>query len=297
MKIKAHPPLLLDKKQDYIRIFGVRRSGNHAISDFIANAYDGRILYLDQCRLPTSPLERFSGYKFDNKVFSLIDKEVSTSRRLYNQRDSVSAIENHIKICDGVIAFFEEQVFADLNIARSGFFSGRSKNIIVIRSFSNWLASAYNHIFIYNPQENYSIKTLGHLCELSHSWVNHANRLLSIDDSQRVMCVIFDEFISNPLAREKLTAWLGLPSTHFPSHDASRFGRGSSFSGYRQQDLLNSKNLTDRISLIKDDVNFVRCLRAILEDPDVREAVQNTFPDDLLKSEKLIDAAVAAKMI
>ena len=279
----------------FVRIFGVRRSGNHAIADFLGQRLHPDYLFLDQCRLPTNPLTSFNAVKFRNKVWSLNDKLISSDGKVITTREARSKVSDVLKCHVPLIAFFEEQIHARTLWRDKGHFHARAENVVVIRSLSNWLASAFQHGKSYNPERQEDLALVGRLCALAETWLAHVEAARESAAAANVHVVKFDEFASSPAARRALLDAMGIAADDLDLPAASPFGRGSSFKNERVTPQQDISKLGKRSKDLSDDPGYLRLLDIVFQDPRIRQAVLDEFPEDRDRIEDLLGGMISGK--
>jgi hypothetical protein len=228
-----------------------------------------------------------SAISFEGKIWSLVDKKISSNGALITRREARSKVAHLLREGRDVVAFFEEQIIPNQPVDDIGHFRNQATNIVVTRSLSSWLASAFHHGSRYD-QKRQSLAMMGHMCSLAEKWLSHINAVIDSEQHKNIIGIKFESFISSVDYRAAILEKMNLEAYNLDLPFQSRFGRGSSF-GEDVNKLANPElNLLSRVEYLKDNELFIECLRIIQNEERVQKALEQHYPDDLETIRKIL---------
>jgi len=252
-----------------LRLFGMRRSGNHAIADWLQrNAPSGRSAFLNNCKPVTDPFNSFRS----------IDVNGSSAPQRKAAADLASVAG---KAGDGALLLFsyEDSTPAEFSTDRkmSGPFDETliSANLIAYRSFLNWSASLLKKM-----QGNSNFGLLRRNAILLRA-IDTYTRLLGLVEQAsdlHLTCICYDRWVADQAYREALLTELQLPVRDNGLGQVQRYGGGSSF----QQDVAAPEQLqtTNRWPQMADDPEFQAVLHLAARDTTLMRRLARFFPED-----------------
>jgi hypothetical protein len=252
-----------------LRAFGMRRSGNHAIADWIMrNAPRGHAVFLNNCKPGMSPLESFSSIA--------VDGEKQAVRRARANLPAETA-----RLGDGALLLvsYEDTSPADFGTARqvSGGFNADlfDRDILIYRSFLNWAASLLKKL-----QSNAGYGPMRRVAILLNTADRYARMLERVGSAKRdgAVPICYDSWFADSAYRAGILGQLGLPVTDNAIGDVQSYGGGSSF----QKDATTPADLQtdDRWRQMAADPDFRAVLNIARREVDLMTQVERHFPED-----------------
>jgi hypothetical protein len=222
-----------------IAVFSMKRSGQHAIIDWILSGYSNSYLFLNDVRMNSDPFLSTNGlipFK-SNRIYhyfpsSIVRKCLPRKLLVYNFEDPDL-----------------EQIYnLNKNIGKSE----RHDNILILRDIFNCFASRRKGLsrYIDESRTSFLIKEL---------WKVHANEYLGATNYLGNDCIkiSYNDFIFSNNYREKCSKLLGIKCSYLSDYP-SREGGGSSFSHLNK---LNHSNLLARYSNLQEYQDVIRIIK------------------------------------
>lgn len=237
--------------QKELRIFGLRRSGNHAITNWIINQLDGQVLYLNNIPINANPfrieIDRLHDYHPETlpKYKSTFLKEASGE---FSEKDCL--------ICsfeDYSLSTFSRSLinrFHDFYVGKSN----RIVDVLIIRDPYNLFASRLK-------SGRYQAKSFKSLPDL---WVEYAMEYLGQTKSlqnNRVL-INYNYWVSSKAYREKIARNLGLTFTDAGLDEVSSIGGGSSFDRCLYGGKAAQMNVLDRWQAYSSNPLFINLINS-----------------------------------
>lgn len=238
---------VINKKE--VRVMGLRRSGNHAIINWIAKQVKGEVMFINHVK----PLENPYRDQYESQV--ILGRELDNS--LWNYRDTAwwkSEKEGNFSLKDCLLYSYEDQEIE--KIAKPSFESkhdlylGKSEqryDVVVMRDPFNLFASRLKS----KPREdrpNFSmLEVYSRRYNLPELWVAYAKECLgetSLLKNNKIF-VNYNKWFFDIEYRKSLSELLQVNFTDDGLNDISVSGRGSSFDGDKyagkayKMDVLN----------------------------------------------------------
>lgn len=225
------------KNQYEFRIFGLRRSGNHAlISWIISNFGNNEVFYFNDVRNASISLYNTPSFisKTDRRVKAIKEK-LAERRHMFKN-----------KVC--LIHSYEDR---DLNIIKQvdHHNNGKSENlfnILILRDPYNMVAS---RLELEHPNTRVTPKIMS----LWEQYAKEYMGLTNILDNKIV--VDYNQFCSNPEYRNKLALSLKLDPEKVDNNIVLGFGRGSSFTGQNKE---STNKYNERWEKYKNNPKFTK---------------------------------------
>lgn len=252
-----------------LRVFGMRRSGNHAILSWLQrNAPGGRSVFLNNCKPGTDPLQNSRGI------------EVNAAHASQNKaRRDMAAVTR--KAADGALFLvsYEDTSPAEFGLSRqiSGSFDAElfSHNLLIYRSFLNWSASLLKKM---QGNEGYTlVRRNAILLRTVDSYI----RLLELVRQSRELgfvAICYDRWVASESYRSTLLQELGLQQQDNSLGKVQSYGGGSSF----QKEAASATELqTDRRwTQMRNEPEYQAVLHLAARDTALMAALQELFPQD-----------------
>jgi hypothetical protein len=258
-----------------LRAFGMRRSGNHAIADWITrNAPGGHSVFLNNCKPGKSPLDSFASIE--------VDGEKQAVRRA---RGNLAG--ETMRLGDGALLLvsYEDLSPADFGATRqvcgdfdAGLFAC---DVLIYRSFLNWSASLIKKL-----QSNPGYGPLRRVAIMLNTADRYARMLELVDKApgNGMVPICYDRWFVDGAYRERVLGQLGLPVTDNAIGGVQSYGGGSSF----QKDAAAPEDLqtSERWRQMADDADFRAFLSIAAREVDLMAQVAAHFPEDAARLEQ-----------
>ena len=252
-----------------LRLFGMRRSGNHAIVDWMQrNAPFGRSVFLNNCKPGQDPFRSFRG----------IEVNGAHAPQHKAMRD-LSAVPGAAGDGALLVMSYEDTSPAEFTGDRqvSGGFdeSLLSHNVLIYRGFLNWAASLLKKM-----QGNPSYSLVRRNAILLRA-VDTYTRLLGMVEMAKelaVSCISYDRWCRDEPYRVDLLAELGLEAQDNSLGAVQSYGGGSSF----QKEAKGAEELqTDqRWRQMAEDAEYQSVLHLAARDEALTDRLSRLFPGD-----------------
>lgn len=238
---------VINKKE--VRVMGLRRSGNHAIINWIAKQVSGEVMFINHVK----PLENPYRDQYESQV--ILGRELDNT--LWNFRDTAwwkREKEGEFSLKDCLLYSYEDQEIE--KIAKPSFelkhdlYLGKSDqryDVVVMRDPFNLFASRLKS----KPREdrpNFSmLEVYSRRYNLPELWVSYAKECLAETSllKNKKLFVNYNQWFFDIEYRKSLSAQLHMEFSDDGLNDISVSGRGSSFDGDKyageahKMDVLN----------------------------------------------------------
>ena len=260
-----------------LRVFGMRRSGNHAILDgFLRNAPGGNAVFLNNCKKAQDPLASHR---------SLELRRGGAPVRLTDELNDLGATLAQAGPRPLTIVSVEDAMPGDRDLARPRpIWDSEEQVVVIYRGFLNWAASLLRKIkgnSRYGAMERARIMT--NACR------TYGRALDLVSRPGAVHPVLYDRWIASEGYRRDTLQALGLDTRDLGLGEVQRYGGGSSF----QPDARDARALaTDRrAEMLADDPEFGLLLWLVAHEPDLAERIAAHFPADAERILRLAETA------
>ncbi|MEM6374020.1 MAG: hypothetical protein AAF727_14740 [Pseudomonadota bacterium] len=253
-----------------VRVYGMRRSGNHAIVDWILrNAPNGAGLFLNNCKPNRDPIRTARG-------IALYD--AGTEQPMDLARDKIAAAGQ----TPFTLVSYEDTMPA---LERMPLFEAPETCVIIYRSFLQWSASLLRKI-----QANSGYGPLERMRIMMQSMRTYAEMLGRVQ-SEDVVAVCYDDWNADEGYRHSLLETLGLPGRDLGRGSVQRYGGGSSFQG--NQTATERLDTDARSAQMSQDLEYQLVLWTAARDRDFIIRLTEVFPKDAARLSGLLDTAKA----
>lgn len=249
-----------------VRAFGMRRSGNHAIADWILrNSASQSSLFLNNCAFGKSPMSSFQSIEINRQ------KCPAQTAKADLAGTCAPAGEGAL-----LLISYEDKVPGDGK--RGTEVSGPvpdtaiDVDLVIVRSFLNWSASLLRKL-----QGNAGYSTLGRAVVMLRA-IEGYGRMLAVAETPGVVAICYDDWLALPDYRATKLARLGLDSLDNTIGPVSTYGGGSSF----QKDVSDAGDLLTggRSQQMANDPDYRDILRVASRDTALTDRLARIFPDD-----------------
>ncbi len=270
MHPKATAPVVALEPGHVLRVYGMRRSGNHALIDWmIRNAAGGRGLFLNNCRQTGNPLRTARGLSVYRN-----GKEVDRP----TPRAKVRTAGDDPFV---VVSYEDSMPSAD----QSPLFEAPEMCVIIYRSFLHWAASLLRKI-----QGNPGYGPIERMRVMMQSLRTYGDMLVRVQDGD-VVPLCYDDWVSDEAYRASALDRLGLPGRDLSLGQVQRYGGGSSFQGKKASvaDLAP----TQRSAQMAEDLEYQLLIWTAARDLDFMLRLADIFPQDAERLSNLLGTASA----
>lgn len=266
-----------------LQVFGMRRSGNHAIIDWLMrNAPDAATggLFFNNCKFGKDPLRSFGSldvYEADHAV--LPHKDIGDPARIAQAGEAPM-----------VIVSYEDRMPQPAGQAQkaSPGYDGTdfAHQIIIYRSFLNWSASLLAKL-----QKNEGFGPTDRMRIMGLAFATYAQGLDRVADLQGAIAICYDEWMNSEAHRAAILDTLGLPQRDLSRGKVQRYGGGSSFQ--RKVKSADDLTTTERDTQMADNAEYKTILWTAAHDLRFMERIIPHFEDD---AERLATLAETARL-
>ncbi|MEP5633841.1 MAG: hypothetical protein ABJP79_18340 [Tateyamaria sp.] len=253
-----------------LRVYGMRRSGNHALIDWIMrNAKGGAGVFLNNCRPGRDPMKSKSALSlFEN------GKEVEAK----NLRAKLQKAGN----APFAVVSYEDAMPPK---ERKPLYDAPEQCIVIYRSFLHWSASLLRKI-----QGNTGYGPLERMRVMMQAMRTYNQMLGRVRDTD-VVPLCYDDWVSDETYRRTALDRIGLPGRNLGLGQVQRYGGGSSFQGRKAEvaDLAT----TERSMQMAADLEYQLVLWTAARDLDFMLRLADVFPKDAERLSKLLETATA----
>jgi hypothetical protein len=252
-----------------LRMFGMRRSGNHAIANWLQrNAPSGRSVFLNNCKPNADPFKTFRSIELDG--------EITSHRKARKDLASVAA-----RAEDGALLLISYEdvtpaMFAPMR-AVSGPFDETllTGDVLIYRSFLNWAASLLKKM-----QGNDSYSLLRRNAILLQAIDYYGVLLKQVEDADDLgfTGICYDDWVRSEGYRATILAKLDLPARDNSLGQVQSYGGGSSFQ--KQANSADELETGQRWQQMSEDPEFAAVLNLAAHDTKLTRRLERVFPRD-----------------
>lgn len=253
-----------------LRVYGMRRSGNHALIDWIMrNAPGGNGIFLNDCRPQTDPVQSSRGITvFENGA------EVE-----------LRGVPRKLRVAGPApfaVVSFEDRIPPE---KRKRLYRAPETCVVIYRNFLHWSASLLRKI-----QGNEGYGPLDRARIMSKSLCTYGD-MLDVLDRADMVPLCYDDWKDDETYRKAALVRLDLPGDDLSLGRVQRYGGGSSFQGQDAQtdDLATSQ----RAAQMAEDHEYQMLLWTAARDDRFMTRLTKTFPMDADRLAGLLTTAQA----
>lgn len=253
-----------------LRVYGMRRSGNHALIDWILrNAPGGNGLFLNNCKPGRDPLQTVRGVS------------------VYQGGQDVATDGLTAKLAAAGPAPFTVVSYEDRMppARRSPLYDAPETCVIIYRSFLNWSASLLRKL-----QGNKGYGSLDRARVMMNALGTYQTMLDRVQDAD-VVPLLYDDWMGSDAYRAEALKRMGLPGRDLSRGALQRYGGGSSFQG--KGAAVSSLETDKRSAQMADDLEYQLVLWTAARDLGFMERLAEVFPEDAERLSTLLDTARA----
>ncbi|WP_299698628.1 hypothetical protein [uncultured Tateyamaria sp.] len=252
-----------------LRVYGMRRSGNHALIDWIMRNTSGGGLFLNNCKPGRDPLETtraVTAYR-DGAQLDMPGRDA----RIAAAGDAPTALVS-----------YEDRMPP---LERKPLYAAPETCVIIYRSFLHWAASLLRKI-----QGNPGYGPLDRMRVMMNAVNTYGTMLERVQDGD-VVPLLYDRWNAEDSYRAEMAARLDLPGRDMSKGQVQSYGGGSSFQG--KSATPETLTTDQRAAQMADDLEYQLILWTAARDPHFIARLAEVFPEDALRLSDLLRTAKA----
>ena len=256
-----------------LRIFGMRRSGNHAVINWLArNAPGGRSLFFNDCTPGRKPFETYRAVEIDGERVAgnggdpvkLAARAGDGTALMFSYEDAMPNERRRRPVSVGV----DEALI--------------SHEVVICRGVLNWAASLLKKVQgndAYSAAERVAIvlKALGGYARMLE--------LAMAEDELGVVVIRYEPWMTDAGYRAGLLERLGFEARDDSLGEVQRYGNGSSFQA--DAGAVDELNTLDRWKEMRDDPEYRIIMWLAAQDEALCGKLETVYPDDARQLVKL----------
>ncbi len=261
-----------------LRAFGMRRSGNHAIADWILRNVGGTgSVFFNNCVPGRSPLASFRTIEVNRERTSVKDARADLPGSCADAGSAATMLVTYEDIPP--VGRRGNAISADLEAAFDA-------DIIIYRGFLNWCASLLKKL---QRNQGYSRTQRAAIVLKSVDAYTRMLDLVSQAKDLSLTPICYDEWFQSEAYRSRCLTSLGLNQIDNSTGEPQPYGGGSSF----QPQAAEAEALkTDRrFEEMMSEPDFRGILSIAARDEDLREKLEQHFPHDLNRLDPFAELA------
>ncbi|MCF6231972.1 MAG: hypothetical protein L3J36_02530 [Rhodobacteraceae bacterium] len=253
-----------------VRACGMRRSGNHAILNWLQrNAPSQGAVFLNNCKPGANPIDNFATIEINAK-------------QMFLKPGKDRLVAATAPVSDGAMFLFSIEDNSPADFLRKRALSGNfdaaqiDADLLIYRSFLNWSASLLKKM---QPNDGYSLSRRTSI--ILHA-IDKYTRLLDLimqsEGTQGVVPICYDAWATSLTYRADILNRLNLPIRDNSLGAVQHYGGGSSFQKQAQspQDLQTAR----RWQQMSDDPEFQAIALLASQDAALTRQLTQHFPQD-----------------
>lgn len=265
-KIEVSDSCVVNQKE--IRVIGLRRTGNHAIMNWIRKQQPGEVFYINNAKINVNPFR----HVYEDQVRKIKDPGLEGWRTNNVERWRKEAI-GEFSTKDCLVYSYEDQPLEKLCDRtfekKHDLYFGPSEiryDLILLRDPFNLFASRLRASRRQTPETGSIdfMKVKARHISLPKLWVDYAKEYLGETQYlQHVKVPVnYNQWVSSTDYRRQLAETLGLEFTDSGVDDVMTNGGGSSFDGTELQGKASEMSVLERWKTFVDDPAF----KSLIED-------------------------------
>ncbi|WP_111733253.1 hypothetical protein [Roseovarius amoyensis] len=255
-----------------LRVYGLRRSGNHAVINWLQrNAPGGRALFFNNCKPGRDPFTTFRAAEIDARRVAGADADAAAIAQ--QAGDGAALILSYEDVMPGKR---RRPVSTGVDDAAV------DHEVIVARGFMNWAASLVRKLQA-NPA--YSAPKRVAIVLTAVTTYTAMLNLMTGEAEPRSIAIRYDDWRVSPDYRAGRLARLGFENRDDTLGPVQGYGNGSSFPDTAEtgEDL----RANERWREMKDDPEYRIVLWLAAQDAGLCEGLERVFPDDAARLARL----------
>lgn len=266
-----------------LQVFGMRRSGNHAIIDWLMrNAPEAATggVFFNNCKFGKNPQVHYGSldvYDAQRQVMPHVD--IKDNQRIAAAGDAPMAIVSYE---DRMPQPAGQPQKASHTMADEDF----THQVIIYRSFLNWSASLLAKI-----KKNGGFGATDRMRIMTLAYATYIQGLDRVADAKGIIAICYDNWMTSEDYRAGILRALGLPVLDLSRGKVQRYGGGSSFQ--RKAGSAEDLNSTSRDAAMAEDLEYGLLAWTAAHDLRFMERLIPHFEED---AERLASLAETSKL-
>lgn len=275
---KKQPAHLLPGR--VVRLFGMRRSGNHAIINWLQrNAPEGRSVFLNNCRAGRDPIR---GHRSLDVFVDGALAKFGADTPLQECFDAAGPMPTTFVSFEDVVPLAGDGPMDPL------FPNAPDGEVVVIiyRSFLNWSASLLQKIL---GNDGYGPVARARIMNAACGGYQTALDRVSDGGARGFVAICYDEWFSSDVYRAKILEQLSFENRDNSRGAVQRYGGGSSFQGKAAK--VEELQIDKRSEQLADHPEYLTFLWTASHDISFMDALSQHFPADARRLLALAESA------
>jgi hypothetical protein len=258
-----------------ILFWGIQRSGNHALINWIFEQYEEPKMFLNHQIFgeelkasPTRSLASLSSELSEAPKVVYSQKGKQDWQSIWNNPEHglneclIVSFENHDISKISSAQYLDGCQLIDGSVVRA---SENTINVVLLRDpFNMWMS--------YSPETGKPHDP--------YLWKVYAKEYLGITNFlPNKVCVSFNQWFSDQDYRKSLSRALGVPFSDKGLNKVSRYGGGSNFDGTKYDGTAQKMNVLNRWGQSRNFLKKRQLLKVLHKDEEMGNLVQTIFPD------------------
>ncbi|MGB7058105.1 MAG: hypothetical protein WBD58_10410 [Geitlerinemataceae cyanobacterium] len=246
--------------QKEIRIVGLRRTGNHAIIQWIVKQQIGNVLCLNNLPIDESPYRHRYEYPEKNDLPEQIEKLEAEAKGEFTLKEClIYSYEDHPL----------KSVFSDRFEDRHDLYLGKSRcryDVLLLRDPFNLFASRF---------KSHKIGVKETEQDMVSVWIEYAKEFLGETNylKHQKICINYNEWFRDREYRRKIADLLDSEFSDAGIDEVSHYGGGSSFNQQNLQGKARQMDVLNRWKSFADDPAY----RQLFKNPELFEYSEKIF--------------------
>lgn len=250
-----------------LRLFGMRRSGNHAIANWLQrNAPEEGALFLNNCRRGQHPLFHFASAEVNGV-------KVSTKKALRNLHKVTQNLRDGALVMISYESLSPKQNPAEKPLGGNFAQNEITQDVVIYRGFLNWIASLTKKL-----ENNVDYSVVRRFAVLMRSVDLYSDMIDCVASKKEVFPLSYDAWSQNEDYRSETLGKLALPVTDNDLGEVSIYGGGSSFQ--KGAAGVSELRTQQRWQQMLSDKLYQNVLQVSACDPLLEQRVSKVFPSD-----------------
>lgn len=253
-----------------MRVFGIRRSGQHAIIDWmLRNCGQKKSVFLNNRRVGQSPLRAgMLAAKKHDSTRNADALQAKLARKLARGQKPFVLISYE--------SGFPVQRYPVGDVSPGFDNSDFDRDVLITRRFVNWLPSYIRLVQAQNADG--APEGLDNFKKISMEIEGYKAHLIAANSSPHVV-ISYDDWAERPEYRRQKLAALGLPEVDNGLGRVQPYGGGSSFSGLAKAPQV--REIAARWKTLRDNAFAKPFLEIAVSDTEFVAALDARYPEDL----------------
>ena len=253
-----------------LQVFGMRRSGNHAIIDWIMrNAPEGASggVFYNNCKFGKNPIRHYGSMDVYGAERDLLDHRAKTDVERVAEAGSAPM----------VVVSYEDRMPQPAGEAQRASHGMQGadfrRQVIIYRSFLSWSASLLAKI-----KKNPVFGATDRLRIMTVAFATYAQGLDRVAQAKGFIAICYDDWMTSEDYRADVLSRLGLPVRYLSRGKVQRYGGGSSFQ--RKVESASELDTVARDAAMADDLEYGLLAWTAAHDLQFMERLIPHFEDD-----------------